>query len=158
MLYPNPMLLLAGSLDFTAEDLFANRAGRISARQRDLLQRRRAQVMLRWLMAAAVWAGLGLLLHLEIFTIGFIAACLMSGAALHWQRFDADMRERVESRTGWLHIRQIPAWLARRWRVCVEEDCFDIPAHSRTAFDDRRRYRLYYAAGSRTLLSAEVAR
>jgi hypothetical protein len=157
MLYPNPMFLLAGSLDFTAEDLFANRAGRISARQRDLLLRRRTQTVQRWLLAAAVWAGLGLLFRLGIITVSFIAACLMSGAVLHWQRFDADMRERVQSRTGWLRIRQLPAWLVRRWLVCVEDDCFDIPAHSRAAFDDRRRYRLYYAAGSRTLLSAEAA-
>lgn len=157
---------LAVGLNYDADDLAANRAGRMSERQMASLMGN----------AAALWIGAGvalvfLLLWLGLFALLYsqaqddttrsaviIANAIIGGlvvlvsvfVALERRKVLADRREgRVEQISGKLMVD------ARNTSVIVENRRFRLPSTALLRFQHLEPYTLYYAPRSKQVLSAE---
>lgn len=157
------------ALDFDAADLAANRAGDLSPRQRiKLTNRRRLQGWL--LMLGVTMTLIALVLVLRVRLGGALVFWVAGAVTLwalgfgpaqslfRWLGYDRDVKQEVvRAAEGRLtltvkHGRRTLHTLAvggQSWELSpLQKGIFQ-------AFENGAAYRLYYAAGSRTILSAE---
>lgn len=160
---------LMQQLDFTADDLAANRAGRLSERQTAALRAKRtrsialgAGILLVMALAATacIFAGIRGSAILLVIGIGLtITSAAITGTfARHWLRLSADLRhESVSAFSGMLERvvkpvnRRIVTYLLR-----VDGAEFNVDKETFKAFAHEAPYTLYRARYTGTLLSAEA--
>ncbi len=164
-----PDARLMDALDFEAADLAANRAGELSPRQRlRLTNRRRLQGWL--LMLGVTMTLIALVLVLRVRLGGALVFWVAGSVTLwalgfgpaqtlfRWLGYDRDVKQGVvraaEGRLS-LSVRQ-----GRRasQTLTIGGQSWELSPLQRViiqAFEHGAAYRLYYAAGSRTILSAE---
>lgn len=153
MLNPNPYMLLSNTLGFSAADLTANRLGQLTPRQRQHLAGQRSRA-LGWPLVLLIILLLGALaLHIEWFLTAFLAACLMSIILATWQRFTDDFEGHIQAIVGTWTIQPQPLG---RTLLIINDQTFSLPKRLDLAFTDHTHYRLYYTAGTHTILSAEI--
>lgn len=165
---------LMHGLNFSAEDLAANRDGYMTFEQRARL-RRRAMLDAGSYLAFACLVGLfffmmlsvafsdnvpsslilgGLLTLTGMFGLGTV---IVFGAMAHrWRLYRADLYKGDVSTTAGSVSLDIQDWGRRAsYKVRVERLTFDVSKKALLAFKNGERYRVYYAPNSKTLLSAE---
>ena len=158
MMRPNPYLLLLGALDFSVSDLYANRRGELSAHQREQLQRQslhEIELAIAGLIALIVC---GIAFEVRLIVVVFGAACLFSVILAVVIRFEEDAKGVVRVVSGRPEFKpagRLP--FLRPYQLRVDSEDFLVSRPVMQAFDQQHRYRLYYAPGSRTIVSAEVA-
>lgn len=159
---------LMRELEFTLDDLAANRSGKLSERQLDRLRMRRQRSMfygsgivvaLAFAASLCLFGGLRGSAILTVVGLG-LAVCatvVMSTFARYWLRISADLREGAASAfSGPLERvvkpvnRRIVTYLLR-----VESAEFSVTKETFKLFDHEKPYALYRAKFSGLLLSAE---
>jgi hypothetical protein len=153
MLSPNPYMTLSTALGFSAADLNANRHGVLTPYQRGMLINQRLRTLTIPTILTLLLVIVGYLLQAEFILIAFIAACLMTTMLATWQRFQEDLESPVEVVIGQWSQRTL--FLGRQIAL-VNGRTFNLPKHLKNTFNENVRYRLYYTAGTRTILSAEI--
>jgi hypothetical protein len=163
----NPHLMTA--LDFDADDLAANRAGKLSARQQQsLTNQRRVQGWLLTLGVALTLIAVVLVLRVRVggALILWVAAAVAVWALgfgpaqtlFRWLGYDRDVK------LGTAQIAEGPlAFKARPGRRAIHTleiggQVWELDATQQRryrVFQHGQAYRLYYTAGSRTILAAE---
>jgi hypothetical protein len=152
MLYPNPHLQLMGALQFNAFDLYANQQGQLSPAQRKQIEGWRNQgIEACGAGLMLLWAG-GLLLRAPLLMLLFMTAVVVSVFIALWQRAEEDLEEKVRSVTGRLEYFSSLS----RPTLKINQQQFRVSRAVSEAFTQGRIYRVYFTAGSHTLLSAEV--
>lgn len=158
MMRPNPYLLLIGGLDFSLSDLDANRRGELTSRQRAHLEHRRLREMELCTLGLILLILAGILFELRLMLVVFGAACLVSIMLAVGMRYEEDLRGRVQVVSGRPTFKPAVALpLHPRDHLLIDSQEFSVSQHIKQAFDTGHHYRLYFAPGSRTILSAEVA-
>ena len=153
MLSPNPYMALSTALGFSAADLNANRLGVLSPYQRGMLSNQRLRTLSWPAIFMLLLLAVGYALHVEFLFVAFIGACLITFIVATWQRFQEDLESPVEVAVGQWGQRTLPLG---RHAALVNGQTFNLPKHLMNAFNENVRYRLYYTAGTRTILSAEI--
>ncbi|MBL8119794.1 MAG: hypothetical protein J0L63_20120 [Anaerolineae bacterium] len=156
MMQPNSVLLLANRLKFSADDLFANRAGILSPAQALSLRQARLKRVARWGTGIIAFAMGATALNARPMMLMFGAACLMSFIVAGWFQIGDDLNGRVLSVVDQVRVeprvRMLPVL---GYQLQAGREVFGAHNGLLGAFDGRRRYRLYYTSGTRTLLAAE---
>ncbi len=171
MMAENP---LKTALDFDDVDLDANRDGAMTEKQRLALRRKRWQILWNpgafafafWVLVASYvcWnqIGKGDLLGLVVFILfvvgmGGLAIMLLS----RWMTpIDSDLREGVVSGISGQVLLDVQPW-PRYGITCtlrIQDVRFEIKKPVMLAFHNGEHYRVYYAAQSKTLLSADTSK
>ena len=161
---------LADVLNFSAEDLAANRAGGLSDSQRARLTRGWRRTL--WIIVGLV-AGFGLLATILLFlgqrnespilsvigiTITVVNAALVGLGAQSYLRTTSDLRSGRVAIIGGVvsHTIRVTGRVAT-YILKVDGQEIVVPKVVFFAFEDAKAYRLYRAPASRTLLAAEPA-
>jgi hypothetical protein len=171
---------LMAIFNFTEDDLAANRAGRMSARQATRLQSDYKNVAIRSVLVVSIFSCLGCvsltaaLIGKSLPGIGDAGSALMMVAviaivvfvtiAIQQTKTQFDLKQRAVTYVdGGLKLKLVPAKAALYYKVEVASKTFDI---SREVFDtlytyhkidlEQRLYRVYYAPETKKLLSAEI--
>jgi hypothetical protein len=153
MLNPNPYMVLATALGFSAADLNANRLGVLTLYQRQMLLSQRFRALI-WPAALMIVVGLfGFILQVQFLLIVFLAACFITIMVATWQRFQEDLDVPVETIAGRVAVQPLPFG---RYKTVVNGQAFRLPRQLNNAFNQSFNYRLYYSPGTRTILSAEI--
>ncbi len=153
MLNPNPYMVLSGALGFSAADLNANRLGVLTPYQRQLLSGHRLRT-LSWSAGLMIFlAVLGIAFQMQFLLIAFLAACFVTIMLATWQRYQEDFDVPVETIAGNLMLQPLPLG---RYAAVINGQSFRLSKQLKSAFNESLRYRLYYAPGTRTILSAEI--
>jgi hypothetical protein len=161
---------LMDALDFDADDLAANRAGELSPRQRlRLTHQRRLQGWLLTLGLAMTLIALVLVLRVRlggalVFWVGGAVTLWALGfgpaqSLFRWLGYDRDVKRGVvRSAEGRLTLSVKPGRRASQTLTIGGQswELGPLPKRVFQAFEHGAAYRLYYAAGSRTILSAEA--
>ncbi len=156
MMRPNPYLLLVSALNFSLNDLDANRRGKLSPTQIVALEQRRLHEMELCTLGLIILILSSLILEIRLVVMLFVAACLVSLMIAIEIRYEEDIRGGVEMVSGRLNF-EPNADLLSRYHIQVDDQDFRVRNRIKGAFDGQHRYRLYYTAASRVILSAEVA-
>lgn len=153
MLNPNPYLTLSTGLDFSADDLNHNKRGVVSPKQRDHLLAQRSRIVSLLVSGLALGLSGAWLLQIDWIGIAFGAACLVSLVVACWQRFTQDIDNRVQVIAGkWQLKRMSFGW----YNAAINGQSLHIHNAAQNAFIEHTGYRVYYTAGTHTILSAEV--
>ena len=153
MLSPNPYLTLSTALGFSAADLNANRLGVLTPYQRTMLVNQRSRSLAVPAALTLLLLALGYALQAEFILVAFIAVCLMTIMVATWQRYRDDLDSPVEVVVGQWALHNLTFG---RQMALINGQTFNLPKHLKNAFNENVRYRLYYTAGTRTILSAEI--
>lgn len=156
MMQPNPMLVLSGALSFSAADLYANRAGILTPRQRDYLLKLRNQAFEGWFAGTLLVIAGGIFFHLRLIAILFGLACMVTALLTIYLRYEEDLQSRVEMINGRLGIRAGIKLPGTGYQMMVGRETFSVSRRVKAAFTGGAYYRLYYTAGTHTLLAAEL--
>lgn len=161
---------LATHLNFTPDDLTANRAGQLSARQVARLRRMRRRtlllavgVVLVIVLAATAALFLGQQRASTILTfigIGLtICGAAIAGAFLrNWLRLNADIDGgAVRSTTGPARHTIRVTGRAAVYLLDIDDQRFALPETTFLSFEEGRRYRIYWSPAARVLFTAEPA-
>ena len=157
------------TLEFTSDDLQANRAGQLSAVQIDRLGRARRRnatvgvgvvIVVAFIATLLLFAGqrntspiLGAL-GIAVTTIN---AVLVGMFARNWLRFNADLREgQVTVIKGTLERVIRPTGRVNNYVIRVDGESFSVTKEQFKAFDHEQPYCLYRAPHAGMLLSAEL--
>lgn len=151
----NPYLLLLGVLDFSAADLAANRQGKLTPKQQTQLERKRLRTLQGWILAVCGLVAAGIALHARLIVIVFGTATLVTMALYGWLKFDGDFNQRVQRVQGRLQF--TARLMSPFYTLHIGDQDFRVSALVKRAFQSGDSYCLYYTAGSRTILSAEMA-
>jgi hypothetical protein len=160
---------LMDALDFDAADLAANQAGQLSPRQRATLTNQRrlqswlltlglALTLIAFVLVIRVRLGGALVLWvgaaITLWALGFGPAQTL----VRWLGYDRDLKQGVvRAAEGRITLRAQPG-RRRLYTLALGGQMWAFgPLQKRLflAFRDGDSYRLYYAAGSRSILSAE---
>jgi hypothetical protein len=153
MLNPNPYMLLAATLGFSAADLNANRLGVLTPYQRQMLISQRSR-LLGWSVGIMILLALvAVIFEVQLILIAFLAACFVTIIVAARQRFQEDLDVPVETIAGKVTLQPISFG---RYNAVVNGQSFRLPRQFKSAFSQSLNYRLYYAPGTRTILSAEI--
>jgi hypothetical protein len=159
---------LSEALQFTPDDLAANREGRLSAAQSERLRHlRRRSVMVGLSMIVLIGLVAAALLFvalrnqsgiLQLVGIGVTItnAAITGVLARNWLRLSGDLRDgRASALTGEArHTIRVTGRIAN-YLLRVEREEMNVSKPVFFAFEEGRRYRFYRAPASRVLLSAE---
>lgn len=157
MMRENPYLLLLDALRFSADELELNRRGQLSKQQRSQLKRRFVHSIRRWLLALIALFSAGRLLQMRWMIVVFGSAAIVSVMVSIWLRWREDLKGQVSQADGYLNIMPTMRFpFGTDYQLSVNDERFTVSQRIRAAFAPGRRYRVYYAPGSRTILSAEV--
>jgi hypothetical protein len=153
MLNPNPYMVLATALGFSAADLNANRLGVLTPYQRQIILNQRFRALVWPVGLMILIAVFGYVLQVQFLLIAFLAACLITLMVANWQRFQEDLDAPVETIAGRVTLQPISFG---RYKAIVNGQSFRLPRQFNSAFNQSFNYRLYYTPGTRTILSAEI--
>lgn len=156
MMQPNSMLALSNALGFSAADLFANRMGVLTPRQRDYLLGLRTVAFERWFLVTVLLILGGIFLHLRLVVVVFGAACMITLLLAIWMRYETDLQARVRMMNGRSGLERRGRLPGIGHRVSIGGETFPVSRRVKSAFNGGY-YRVYYTAGTHTLLAAEVA-
>ena len=156
MMQPNPMLVLSGALGFSAVDLYANRAGILTPRQRDYLLKLRNQAFEGWFVGTLLVIMGGIFLHLRLIIILFGLGCMVTALLTIYLRYEEDLQSRVEMINGRLGIRSGITLPGAGNRVLIGGETFHVSRRVKAAFTGGAYYHVYFTAGTHTLLAAEL--
>jgi hypothetical protein len=158
MMRPNPFLLLIGVLDFSVSDLYANRQGSLTKRQRAQLEHQRTREIEWWAVGLVVLLVSGIMLEARLMVLTFGATSLISIMLAVWIRCDEDLQGRVQVVSGRLGFKAaVGLPFHPQYHLLIDSEDFLVSRQVKQGFDMEQRYRLYYTPGTRTILSAEVA-
>jgi hypothetical protein len=162
-------LSLTEALDFTADDLAANREGRLSEAQRTRLQnlrRRSSLIGVGTVVALGLMATIILFLGqrndsliLSVVGIGVTIcnAALAGGLLRGWLRTGADINTNaVQALNGTITHKLRVAGRSVTYILKVNEDELIVARPIFRAFEEGKPYRLYRTVNSHVLLSAEA--
>lgn len=160
-------MLDSNLLGFGEADLTTNRAGRISERQRQQLNDQGKQLSFLYGTLYTVVVG-GFFITVFSETHGWTPATLLIGglvglalgavvAFTTWQPYSLDLAEGiVESIQGRVALNLAAFWPRSRPTLWVQEKRFEITRKIGSAFEEDRRYRIYFAPNTNTILSAQL--
>lgn len=151
----NPYLLLLDVLDFSAADLAANRQGKLTPKQHKQLEHKRLRILQSWILAICGLVAAGVALHARLIVIVFGSAILVTMALYGWLKFDGDFNQQVQRVQGRLQF--TVRLMSPLYILHIGDQDFKVSAFVKQAFQSGDAYCLYYTAGSRTILSAEMA-
>ncbi len=156
MMHPNPYLTMMGALNFDALDLYANRRGELSERQKHLLQKQALERARTWVVILLLAMIVSWLANARLVVAGLVVV-LMVALVSGVQRLHADLTGRVQRMHGRLsvvrRVRLLPFGLHHY--VLVNDECFRVSQQMQRAFEQGSRYRVFYAPASRVILAAE---
>lgn len=151
-------------LHFTEDDLRANRDGKLSPHQEQILMRRAISLDTRWrtpLLGGIVLAIIALILLLSGNLLFFVGLAIIAGGLLLIalqgfleirKRVNSDLASGlVKSVTGNLRIER----LDKVQVLHVHDLYFQVSNNTQHAFEDQAMYTLYYVPISGVLLSAD---
>ena len=166
----NPLM---SALDFTIEDIHANRSGVMSEKQLDFLRNERSW----WrLLSVIILVAVPVLIAITILDgiyrqdtvasrIGIIGFIFVIAGALYfyshsiWKQFHEDVLEGcILSVEGGVKLRRYRERHGMKYTLLVEAMKFGIKWRAFNAFEDGGKYRIYYSKHSRRIMSAEPAR
>jgi hypothetical protein len=160
---------LTQALDFTADDLAANREGRLSEAQRTRLQKLRqrsaligvgAVVGLGLMATIILFLGQGngsLILNLVGIGVTICNAALAGVLVRSWLRLSADINANaVQAISGTITHKLRVTGRSVTYILNVDGEELIVARPIFRAFDEGKGYRLYRTASSRLLLSAEA--
>jgi|GEM_PF-4198779 hypothetical protein len=154
MLRPNPIIRLVADAPFDAADVIANGQAHLSAEQHRRLQRQRNRRLGLWVGALLGWLLLteALWVHPGLAAAGaaiMMAALVLNGLQCHDDLSMAVMMVQGAAQTDSRGL--LPS------RLRVGDQSFALPRRWQRLLTAGATYRVYYTAGSHTLLSAEYA-
>jgi Na+/proline symporter len=154
---------------FSAADLAANRAGKLSETQRQRLQKRQSRSLIMGSVGFVLFAFIATLLIflgqqnqsvILSFTGVMLTVCnaiFVGMVARYWLRLSADLRAgSVEIISGTLERILQPNRQNNHYVLMIAEKRFSVNKEQFKAFQHERPYRLYQAAHSGILFSAEL--
>ena len=153
MLTPNPYMMFATALGFSAADITANRLGVLTSDQRQKLLSKRLRAI-RWLVTGLLlfWTN-ACVFQLDVLVVVFVSAVLITITLAVWQRFQDDLTLPVEVVAGQWVPRPLPLG---RCAAVVNGRTFTLSGSLAAIFHKDACYRLYYTAGTHTILAAEL--
>jgi hypothetical protein len=156
MLHPNPYMVLTGALNFTVADLEANRRGLLTNRQRTYLESQRLKSSEPWGLSMIGLLPLGIVLHMHLMVMVFALCCLVTGIVVNWLRFESDLGGQVLMVSGKLSSIAGQGLGRSGYQIRIGTETFSVSESVKRAFDTALRYRVYYTASTRVILSAEL--
>jgi hypothetical protein len=170
---------LMNTLDFTTQDLVANHQGMLSPAQREWLSHQRPSWWTPQAISAVLSSGTALTVlgATVIGKVAFLLGLPMAGFGLgmtlylgatawtmhrslvhRWRRIEDDLRAGsvgVANGRAYLYLHTNRVGL-EHYSLRIQGKKFDLQRRAFFAFQDCKRYRVYFAPQSRLLLSAEM--
>lgn len=156
MMQPNPMMVLSSALGFSAADLYANRIGILTPHQRDHLLKLRNQSFEAWFIGVLAIIVGGLFVHLQFIIVVFGLATLVTVVLTIYLRYEEDFQSRVEMISGRLRYRTTVLPLGGGSQIIIGTEPFTVSRRVKAAFNNGMFYRVYFTAGTHTVLAAEL--
>ncbi|MBZ0293784.1 MAG: hypothetical protein K8L99_14550 [Anaerolineae bacterium] len=163
-------LELMNALDFTPQELEANKEGYLTKRQRHRLSDERSFWRFFDRLIKAASPILIILAALDGIRIGdtissraviislmcIITFTLLLYIGTRWRKLDKDLSKGdVTAVEGIVKLTRFRKRNGMAYRIYIHQEYFDVPGHIYIAFEQGKSYALYFTPHSRTLISAE---